>query len=299
MSAQGEVFEYKRFAVHDGPGIRTTAFLKGCPLRCIWCHNPEGMRRGASLHYIKSLCIGCGACKNVCDQNAISIRQDQPAIDRTVCTNCGACKNVCPTGALEIKGCLVDASEVVEEFQKDALFYQTSGGGVTLSGGDPLFQWQFAREILRLSKEKGYHTAIETSLYAKNQVVRSLMDVIDLWICDLKLFDPSAHSRLTGANNAPILENYQHLAKSGAAMLTRIPMIPGCTDSEENLVALGRYIAQTNPKGKVELMFYNPLGASKYQGYGIEAAMPKQKPYTERQQRELIALLESTGVAII
>lgn len=293
----GEIFDIKRFAVHDGPGIRCTAFFKGCPLRCMWCHNPEGMRSGVEISCQAASCIACGACVTACPQRAIAPAASGVEIDRERCLRCEACTAVCPGHALTAKGYAVTHRVLVKEFEKEAVFFATSGGGITLSGGDPLFQPAFARAVLESAKAAGLHTAVETCLYAARESVQALLEVTDLWLCDIKLLEDEAHKRLTGCSNKLILQNYQLLLERGCALLTRIPVIPGCTDTAENLEAIGRYIASVNPRGTVELMFYNPLGQAKYKAYGMEYGLKGKEPYTAQQQKQFKEMVSAAGVA--
>ncbi len=293
---KGEIFDIKRFAVHDGPGIRVTAFLKGCPLGCAWCHNPEGKRPGADIRLNERACIRCGACAAACPHSAVAL-EAAIQIDRSKCQRCGKCAEVCPSSALSAVGYAIGAEELMLEFKKEEIFFRDNGG-ITLSGGDPLFQPRFTKDVLEMAKAAGYHTALETCLYAPVDIVKSLSGVVDLWIADLKLMDPLEHKRLTGVDNEPILRNYELLAGRGGEILTRIPVIPGATDSPENLRAIGRYIASVNPGGVAELMFYNPLGESKYAAYGIAGAM-KGELYSGAQKKELIDMLAAAGVSKI
>lgn len=294
----GECFDIKRFAVHDGPGIRTTVFLKGCPLSCRWCQNPEGMRPGAELCFSAALCGRCRACADACPAEAIQPGPAGPLIDRQRCTNCGVCAAACRHDALEMKGETCSAAQVVEAALADEVFYQTSGGGLTLSGGDPLFQPQFAYAILSLAQEKGLHTAVETCLFAPPEVVEALSEVVDLWLVDLKLFDAGQHLAMTGQSNRPILENYRRLAKGSTPVHTRIPIIPGCTDASENLRALGRFVVETAPDSPVEPIFYNPLAAGKYAAFG-KSFRAASEPYTEAGKEEVRSILAETGVHLI
>ena len=295
----GEIFDIKRFAVHDGPGIRCTAFLKGCPLRCIWCQNPEGLRAGTEIAYLPLQCIGCGACTGACQSGAIRLDSGGITIDRNSCTRCGACADICPTGAILPKGREISPAELVAELAKDEVFFRSSNGGITLSGGEPLFRSEFTAEVLRLAKVRGYHTAVETCLYLSTDTFRQLIDLPDLWIVDLKIWDDKAHQRMTGRSNRLILANYEQLVRSGQAVLTRIPVIPDCTDAEENLTSLGRYIAEVNPVGKVEPLFYNPLAESKYRNYGIDYPLLGTGPYTAEAQNGFRRMIAATGANVL
>jgi len=295
----GELFGIKRFAVHDGPGIRCTAFLKGCPLRCIWCHNPEGVRKGTELGYLPLQCIRCGDCVTQCPHDVIRLDCNGAAINRTRCTRCGVCADGCPAGALFVKGRTLTAAELIEECSKEEVFFQSTGGGITLSGGDPLFQPEFTAEVLRMAKGKGYHTAVETCLYATKDVLDALIELPDLWIVDLKIWDDKEHQKLTGQTNQQILRNYERLIDAGKPLMTRIPIIPGCTDSKENLVSLGQYIAKQNPGSVVEPMFYNPLAESKYKNYDMPYSLFDALPYTAAQQQRFRAIIATAGINVI
>ncbi|MCL2162841.1 MAG: glycyl-radical enzyme activating protein [Oscillospiraceae bacterium] len=316
----GEVFDILRFAVHDGPGIRCTAFFKGCPLNCIWCHNPEGKKSGHEVCCLPTLCIGCASCIKVCQNSAISFSHDDSVvldknkvcnphikINRQKCVNCANCAKVCPSGAIMTKGRLMTANELVEEFSKEDVFFHASNGGITISGGEPLFQPEFMAEVLKKANEKGYHTTVETCLFASADVFNNLIILPNLWIVDLKIFDENEHKKMTGVSNLSILCNYERLAtvmqsnegQFTSAMITRIPVIPNYTDSEENLIALGEYISRVNPGCKVELMFYNPLGESKYKNLDLDYPLFGVGQYTAAQQSNFQDLVASTGVEVV
>src|SRR5664279_3855429 len=200
----GTIFKIKRFSVHDGPGIRTSVFLKGCPLNCIWCHSPEGISQDITIWYDKSLCIACSECVNACPNRALTLQNDQDSqikIDRQLCCSSGDCVKVCPTGAIQFTGSKVSASEIMEEVEKDILFYQMSGGGITLTGGEPLYQAEFSLSVLNLCHKKNIHTAIETCLYCERDSIEKILDYVDLFIVDMKIYDCDQHIRYTGKSN--------------------------------------------------------------------------------------------------
>ncbi len=269
---RGVIFDIKRFAVHDGPGIRTTVFLKGCPLRCAWCQNPEGLSAGIELWHFESRCIRCGRCVAVCPEEALSLdtAAERPVtIRRARCTRCGRCVAECPSGALAFDGREADSDDVIEEIAADRVFYDTSGGGATLSGGEPLAQAAFAMAILRGCRERGIHTAIETSLHVPPEVVRATAEAADLLLVDLKLADGEAHRRWTGEDNRLIRANFEWLAGRGAAMIVRVPLVPEVTATEANLRALARYVRQVDAKLPVELINFNPLARAKFRRMGL------------------------------
>jgi pyruvate formate lyase activating enzyme len=299
---QGIVFDIKRFAIHDGPGIRTSVFLKGCPLKCIWCQNPEGISRQITLWYFHSRCIRCGDCLASCPEGALSAHpQDRHYIhiDRDLCTNCGACVEVCPSTALSLVGRRMEHEEVVEELRKDEIFYRSSGGGITLTGGDPFSQTEFSRAILKEMKSIGIHTAIETCLLTGRKDLESLLPYVDLFLVDLKVDEPSQHGKYTGASNERIKENFAWLARNHTDILVRVPIIPGYTDAEDNLRAIGRYVAGIDRKIPIELVNFNPLARDKYVVLGEDYPLRKidsvESPERMERLRQLVA---ETGAAV-
>jgi len=262
ISMQGCVFNVQKFCVNDGPGIRTTVFLKGCPLSCLWCHNPESKGRRPEIMYDKEKCIGCKACLNACSQNAHLFNGGIHSIDRKLCTGNGECARVCPTGALEPCGYTASVGEIISEVAKDEVFYRF-GGGMTVSGGEPLFQPDFTEALLRAAKERGIHTAIETSGYAKTEIIERLIPLTDLFLYDLKLTDPEEHKRYTGVDNRMILNNLRYLNGKGARVILRLPIIPGINDNVRHFEAVGR-IAEDLPSVKeLHVEPYHPLGEHK------------------------------------
>ena len=252
MEIRGTIFDVQRFSIHDGPGIRTTVFFKGCNLHCRWCHNPESQHAAPQLLYYARKCVGCGACKAVCQKT------HTPA-----CTGCGACAAVCRHGARELSGRTETARAVADVILRDRAFYETSGGGVTLSGGEPLLQPDFAFELLRLCKEAGLHTAIETAANVPWQVFERVLPVTDLVLCDIKGADEALHKKNTGVSNRRILQNAEYLKNSGTQVRFRMPYVPGYTDGELPAV---RAITDGFP---LEVMAYHGIGAGKYEALGI------------------------------
>jgi len=264
---EGTIFKIKRFSVHDGPGIRTAVFLKGCPLNCIWCHSPEGISSEISIWYNRNSCIACGQCVTACPNNAlILVKHPEPHINinRTICNVSGDCIKICPARSIQFTGYKMKVSEVVSETEKDMAFYQSSGGGITLTGGEPLFQPDFSTEILRACKKKNIHTTIETSLLCESSVVFQISDYVDLFIVDMKLFDPVQHRTYTGKSNEIIKENFRILNKSGKDLLVRIPLINNITDSDFNKNALLNFVKGFNKNIPIEFIDYNPLTENNY-----------------------------------
>ena len=260
----GAVFNIQRFSTEDGPGIRTTVFMKGCPLRCIWCHNPESQSTKAELLLDKERCIGCGGCAAVCERGA-HIFEGGHRIDRTACVATGKCVEVCPSDALRLYGKRMSVDEALGEVMRDKIFYETSGGGVTLSGGEPLFQPEFASELLKGAKESGIHTAIETSGFAAKEVLLSVIGHTDLVLFDVKETDPERHKRYTGVPIEPILSNLRLIDEVGVPFVIRAPIIPSLSDREEHFKALSELCRSMKHCIGVEVMPYHNIGVHKYE----------------------------------
>ena len=287
----GTIFDLKRFAVHDGQGLRTTLFLKGCPLSCPWCQNPEGLDRRPMVWHLASKCIGCESCVQVCPEQAIA---EAGHIDYTRCTACSACVQVCPAGAMELVGKTVSSEEAAQMLLRDRVFYE-DGGGVTLSGGEVLLQWQFARDVLTICHDAGIDTAIETSLFAPRAVIEQFLDVTDHFIVDIKLLNSGIHKDIIGVDNTQILENYRFLVEKGADILVRTPLIPGYTESRENIQAIAQFVYQTDPCAKYELLNFNPLCRSKYQA--LDRPYPiTGDPLSQEQIQQLYGIAEQVGL---
>jgi len=268
----GTIFKIKRFSVHDGPGIRTSVFLKGCPLNCIWCHSPEGISQDLTIWYDKSLCIACGECVKACPNKALTLKinpEDLIEIDRQLCCLSGDCVKVCPTSAIQFTGITTSAADILAEVEKDMLFYKESGGGVTLTGGEPFYQAAFAEEILELCRKRNIHTAIESSLFCEKETLNRFLNLVDLFIVDMKLFDPQQHFRYTGKSNEIIKENIRFLADRGKDILIRIPMINNITDTEENITAIRSFINTIDIRIPIEYLSYNPLAGNNYKKLDI------------------------------
>jgi pyruvate formate lyase activating enzyme len=266
MDKKGVIFHIQRFSVHDGPGIRTTVFMKGCPLECRWCCNPESIRASLEIMFHSKKCIDCRKCFDVCPESAIIILEGDKRIDFYKCTYCMECVKVCSTKALECVGSYMRVSEVVKEVRKDFLFYQNSGGGVTISGGEPLLQWKFARDILQSCKEEGLHTALDTTGYASWKVIREVLKYVDLVLYDLKHTDNDLHLKGTGVSNNLISENLKKTASTVRTWL-RFPVLPGYNDSIKNAEKVACLASKLGIE-KVSLLVYHEWGKPKYEKLG-------------------------------
>ena len=292
----GFVFEVKRFAVHDGPGLRTTLFLKGCPLRCPWCQNPEGLHLEPRLWYKEADCLRCGNCVAACQERALAL-DERVHIDQAACVLCKRCLDACPTGALLLDGREVSADEAEETLLQDAVFY-AEGGGITLSGGEVMAQWPFALDLLRRMRARGVDTAIETCLLVKQDVLSRFLELVDHFIVDIKYFDGAEHRRVLGESNELILANYRYLVEKGADVLVRTPLIPGYTATEANIRAIARFVRLTDANARYELLNFNPLCRSKYAALEEDYPVSGQ-PFSAGEMEAFYAILREEGIANI
>jgi pyruvate formate lyase activating enzyme len=277
MHQTGVTFNVQRFSTEDGPGIRTTVFLKGCPLHCAWCHNPEGISPRPELMWYQTRCIGVRDCLGACTLKALDLTPQGMRVDRERCDACGACTQACPAGALEVIGREWTPEALLAEIRKDAIFYETSGGGVTLSGGEPLVQAGFVHRLGRLVRDAGFHLALDTCGAVAWERYAALLPCVDLVLYDIKLFDPDHHQTSTGVHNATILNNARRFAASGVAMWIRTQVIPGYTADAANIAAIGDFIATELPTvERWDLLAYSNLGQPKYhrldRPYALEGA---------------------------
>ena len=273
----GMIFGIQHFSIHDGPGIRTTVFMKGCPLRCLWCHNPEGMDRRPVLSFTPGKCVGCGQCFRICPK-VHQMADGQHGIDRSQCDACGKCARECCGKALEIVGRETSAAEVVAEVLRDESYYQTSGGGITLSGGEPLAQVEFARALLKLSKDAGLHCALETNGCAPYDSLEPLLPLIDLILFDYKETDPEKHRLYTGQRNEFILERLRSLHDAGARIVLRCPIIPGLNDREDHFAAIAQMTRELGNLVGAQIMPYHRLGGAKAARMGLEPQHEYEQP---------------------
>ncbi|MGB9663149.1 MAG: glycyl-radical enzyme activating protein [Moorellaceae bacterium] len=287
---QGVVFHVIHGSFVDGPGIRTTVFLKGCPLRCVWCCNPEGQVLAPEVKLTVARCDGCGECVPVCPQGALSLEPFQEGrrvrINRALCTGCMQCLEACPTGALDRFGKYYTVDELFEVIKKDEQFYRLSGGGVTIGGGEPTFQPRFTRELIRKCKENYIHVALDTCGYTTSAEGVKALEEADLLLFDLKGLDPRKHLEATGVSNERILENLRMLNAAGKPIIVRLPLIPGYNDAEENLRATAELLAQLRCVERVDLMPYHEYGKVKYEQLGREYKV-NARPMPRDRQEEL------------
>lgn len=271
------VTSIKRFAVHDGDGIRTTVFLKGCPLRCIWCHNPETLSPARQIALYAEKCIGCQRCASLCTHHAF--HDAVHTLDREGCTLCGACAEVCPKEAIEIIGREMTPEEVFEIVKRDKPFYDGSGGGLTLSGGECLLQPDFCRALLSLAREAGIHTAVDTCGFVSRASIDAVLPYTNIFLYDIKALDEERHILCTGRSSKPILENLAYLDKMGKAVEIRIPYVPDCNSGE--MPQILEYLKHLHCVKKIRVLPYHNYAGSKYEALSMSHVMPKKLPTEE------------------
>ena len=270
---RGTITTIQRMSIHDGPGIRSTLFMKGCNLRCAWCHNPETWSPHPQLQYIAAKCIHCESCIGACDRQALRPADGRIVVNRCICTLCGRCTEACVSGAMTRVGRLIEADEAVRELLLDRAFFRTSDGGVTLSGGEPLLQADFAEEVLRGCIDEGIHTAVESNLTEPWPVIERFLPLVRLWMCDLKIADSAMHRRWTGLDNECIIDNLRRLAATGSPIIVRTPIVPGVNDTEQAVEELCRIVAGLGRAVAYELLEFHTLGFGKFDDLGMDNPM--------------------------
>lgn len=291
----GLVFRIEKYMVDDGQGIRTNIFLKGCPLRCKWCFNPEGITGKPEILIFKNKCTLCEECTDACPKNIIQIKQGQPKIDRESCDVCEKCVSVCPSGALEICGKLMTVNEILDEVRKDEVFYRRSGGGVTLTGGELSAQPKFAKNLLIACKGE-FHTVIETSGYASWSNLKEFLEYSDQVFFDLKHMDPKEHHKLTGVKNDLILINLKKASEIHRHIIVRIPIIPGFNDGRDNIIQTAKFVKSIENISKIEMLPYVNFGKSKYEMLDLTYEIPDVESPSSDRLRNLKNLINQYGV---
>ncbi len=270
LETRGIVFDLQRFALTDGPGIRTTVFLKGCPLSCLWCHNPESQGFRLQLSYDADRCTQCLECADVCPTAALTVRDGRLHVEHDLCNGCGACVTACPKGALSIIGRESYAGEIIDEVERDRAYFERSGGGLTLSGGEPLAQPDFALALLRIAKDRDLQTCLDTSGAVHPRRLGKVLPYVDVFLFDYKSTDPQVHKDLTGVSNELILENLEYLYSKDAHIVLRCPLIPSINDSRRHLAAIAELSHRFPRLQGIEIMAYHNMGHAKARRIGFE-----------------------------
>jgi pyruvate formate lyase activating enzyme len=295
----GLVFDIQRFSIHDGPGIRTTVFMQGCNLRCFWCHNPESQSPVPQVQFMTDKCILCAKCVEVCPQHAQLILDGKRLYLRDLCRTCGTCVATCFAGALVIKGRRMTVEQVMAEVDRDAPYYDDSKGGVTFSGGEPALQKGFLLTLLQASRQRGYHTAVDTAANVPWSTLQALLPWTSLFLVDLKALESTKHVRGTRVSNRRILRNLSRLVASRASVWVRIPVIPGFNDDAAEIGQMAAFLADLDGVQKVELLPFHHLGAGKYDSLGLDYPSKSLTPPTADHMQALLGLLAEKGLNVV
>lgn len=295
----GLIFNVQKYSIHDGPGIRSTVFLKGCPLSCSWCHNPESQCFEKELLLFNKRCIGCGECIKICKTGALLLNKNNLNRDADKCTLCGNCAKTCCTNAIEIAGRDVNAMELMRELEKDIIFYDSSKGGITISGGEPLSQGEFTLDLLERCKQLELHTAVDTSGYGGASILEEISKYTDLFLYDIKLIDRERHMQNTGVSNETILQNLKLLSSKGKRIWIRIPVVPGINDDEENIEATARLIKTTTGVEQVNLLPYHNAAIEKYKRLNMKYALSDTKIPQKDYMDEIAAAYQLHGINVL
>jgi pyruvate formate lyase activating enzyme len=292
------VFDIKRYAINDGPGIRIVVFLKGCNLNCIWCHNPESISGESELMYSSSKCIKCGTCVAACPEKAITLTLEGIKTDRAMCRMSGKCAEVCPAKAIEISGREISTAEIIQEIEKERIFFDQSGGGVTFSGGEPLLHHKFLISLLEECGNLGIHRAVDTAGFVNTGIILAVARHTDLFLYDLKIMDPEKHRKWAGVTNFKILENLKALSDSGAKIIIRIPLIGGVNDDSENMEATARFVAElSGEKKEVNLLPYHKIAQIKYRKLGRPEDFQLLEEPSKEAKLQAISIFQKHGLA--
>lgn len=290
----GLVFNLMRFSLHDGPGIRTTVFLKGCPLRCRWCHNPESQSSEPEIICFEERCIHCGDCVAACPHGALHSDGQLIHVPEQLCQRCGECADACPSGARQLAGRWMTVPEVLAEVVKDQVFFDESGGGITLSGGEPLLQADFAEALLAACSARRIRTVLDTCGFADTGVMRRVSEHVGLFLYDLKLMNSERHERFTGVKNELILRNLKMLAERGSSIIVRVPVIPGVNNDNDNFDALSEYLSSLKLRD-IDLLPYHRLGGDKYLRLHLLPGMEGVDPPTKEEMETIASRLRRDG----
>ncbi len=297
---QALIFDVKRYAINDGPGIRVTIFFKGCPLSCSWCHNPESISPKVQKLYSASKCIGATECIKVCDQNALTLTKEGIVTDPDRCNLCGACADACPTKAIEMSGTAKSIEDILNIITKERIHFDNSGGGVTFSGGEPLMHHKFLIELLDACGEEGIHRTVDTSGYASAEILLEVAKRTDHFLYDLKLMDSEKHKQYTGVSNKRILSNLVLLAETGASINIRIPLIKGVNTDDENIERSAKFIsALPGDKKPINLLPYHDIARKKYEKLGKEMNLHGMSEPTNIEQEHVISIFDSYGLPVV
>ena len=294
----GIVFDIKKYSIHDGPGIRTTVFLKGCHLNCAWCHNPEGISPLSEILFFENRCISCLDCVEACPYQAISFVDGQRIHDPDLCQGCGTCADICPAEATTIAGTQMTVAEVVSEIETDVIYYDQSGGGTTFSGGEPLYQVAYLEALLEACKDRGIHTVVDTSGHVPFENIDRIRSLVDLFLYDVKLMDSERHLQNTGVPNQRILNNLVSLGQTGARIIARIPIIPGINDDQDNLDKTGRFLASLGTLQDINILPYHRAATEKYNRMNNTYPLTEIKPPSGDHMAQIAEHLESFGLSV-
>ncbi|MCM0647834.1 glycyl-radical enzyme activating protein [Clostridium swellfunianum] len=294
---KGTIFNIQKYSVHDGPGIRTTVFLKGCPLKCWWCHNPESQNPRHEIMFFQERCTGCGVCVKRCPNEAIKISDNKALTDETKCRLCGKCADFCPNKAREYVGKEITVQALMDEIIKDEVFYDESNGGVTFSGGEPMLYADFLAEVLKACKQRGIHTAIDTSGFVAFDKFEKIIDYVDLFLYDIKLMDDRRHTKYIGFENGLILDNLKKLSDRGANIFVRMPIIAGINDDFENIEEAISFLSSLNII-QVNLLPYHKMGMDKYRRLEMDYKLSGMEKPTDERMKEIADRFLRRGIKV-